>query len=118
MGKSIEALWTARFGDINQPNAWLNGGVVVFESGNMYGGDGGTYYIGSFKVSEDQFEAAFKTVIYDPRYESVFGNIGSEVEIKAKGKRASDDLIVGEMYAIKFPDLKVSFDLTYRATLP
>lgn len=115
---NIEALWTARFGDVEAPNQWVNGGVVVFETGRLFGGDGGTYYVGSFETEKDHFTAQFKTVIYDPQYRSAFGNLGSTIEVVATGNRIADDKIIGEMHAKIRPDLKIKFDLTKRAELP
>lgn len=114
---SIEALWTAQFGDVTAPGNWVNGGVVVFESGRLFGGDGGTYYVGDYACEGGKLGANFKTARYDPTYRTAFG--GTEpLDIVANGSLIGEDRIEGSMTATEHPGLKISFVLTRRAQLP
>jgi hypothetical protein len=52
---SVEALWTREFGLAGR---WENGGVVVFETGRVFGGDCRYYYVGEFATVADRIEAS------------------------------------------------------------
>ena len=112
---SIEGLWTARFGHYDAPNTWENGGVVVIESGRIFGGDSGTYYLGSVVLDGKSFDANFTVTIYDrERYITAFGNFETPIEVSAKGERKGN-VIVGRM---SLGEVSIAFDLTKRADLP
>ncbi len=114
---SVEALWTARFGDVSSPGTWENGGVVVLETGRIYGGDGGTYYIGTYEIDRGSFTGKFKSVTFDPRYRSAFGELGPEVDVVAVGTMEGD-VMKGTLSSPAAPGLKIGFDLTKREELP
>ena len=48
---SIEALYAVRFGHAGIPNHPINGGVVVLESGRLFGGDSWFAYTGTYSVA-------------------------------------------------------------------
>ena len=114
---SVEALWTARFGDISAPGQLVNGGVVVFESGRVLGGDGGSYYVGDYEVDGDDVSAHFTVTVYDPNYGTAFGPLGPKIEVKAVGKR-NQGVIAGVLESPSNPSLSIPFELTRRADLP
>ena len=48
--QKVEALWTIKFGTIYN---YVNGGVIVFDEGKLYGGDSSYYYAGIYELTED-----------------------------------------------------------------
>jgi len=48
---SIEALFAVRFGHAGAPNMERNGGVVVVESGRLFGGDSWYAYTGQYQLN-------------------------------------------------------------------
>ena len=69
----IEGLWIVKFLTPNDPSMDLNGGVVVVESGKIFGGDSGYFYIGSMEPSGSSVWSSELTITrHDPSIESVF----------------------------------------------
>lgn len=114
---SVEALWSARFGDIASPGTWQHGGVIVFETGRLFGGDSGTYYLGTYDINQGKVTADFEVVIFDPRYGTIFGELGERSAVTATGTMKGDK-IVGLLERLDVPSLKIAFDLTKQADLP
>ena len=48
--QKVEALWTLKYGTVEN---YINGGVVVFDEGKLYGGDSSYYYLGIYELTED-----------------------------------------------------------------
>jgi len=116
--KSLEALWTAHFGNYENPDHWANSGVVIFESGRLFGGDSYAYYLGTFNVKDDAVTGPLAVTVFDPKGITAFGDLGSQINVQLRGKRINDDLISGEMTAHEQPGLKIHFELRRQADLP
>jgi len=116
--KSVEALWTARFGDVSAPDKWENGGVAVFETGRIFGGDGGTYYIGQYEIKGNKLGGKITITRYDERYRLAFGDIPSPMVAIIEAEMTHPDLIRGHMWPESDPKNKIMFDLKRRADLP
>lgn len=72
----IEGLWVVKFLTPNDPTMELNGGVVVVETGKIYGGDSGYFYVGSMEPSSNGVWNTTITITrHDPDIESIFGDI-------------------------------------------
>lgn len=72
----IEGLWIVKFLTPNDPSMDLNGGVVVVESGKIFGGDSGYFYIGSMEPSgSGNWNSELTITRHDPGIESVFGDV-------------------------------------------
>jgi hypothetical protein len=80
---SIEALWAVRFGHAGSPNIGLNGGVVVLESGRLFGGDSWFAYVGNYTVLGDQISGTFKAFRHmaDANSESAWGTQETEFSV-------------------------------------
>lgn len=48
---SVEALYAVRFGHAGAPNFGTNGGVVVLETGRLFGGDSWFAYTGTYTLN-------------------------------------------------------------------
>ena len=59
----IEALWTMQFHNTNGPAS--SAGVVVFESGRIFGGDSCYYYIGNYEVDGMTIHGRVKSVRFN-----------------------------------------------------
>lgn len=97
----IEGLWVVRFLGEGDPRMELNGGVVVIETGKVYGGDSGYYYVGTLAEKGDQRWGMTLTVQrHDPQIESVFGDLDT---INLHG-----DLSIGDLDSYSRPTMLVS----------
>ena len=69
----------------------LNGGVVVVETGRIFGGDSGYFYIGSIEPSGTGLWNATVTINrHDPNIVSYFGDIDS-IELSGTLRRQEND---------------------------
>jgi T3SS negative regulator,GrlR len=57
-----EALYVVEFGDMAASGTYRNGGVIVLETGRVYGGDSGYYYVGTYSVKDGQLTGEVKVV--------------------------------------------------------
>lgn len=81
---SIEALWTVAFGDvIDGQNYPKHGGVAVFETNRVFGGDSAYAYIGTFEVSQSNLTGKANIIRHndDPEYTDIWVTGQAEIEI-------------------------------------
>jgi len=71
---SVEACWTVRFGDPRSPSVEMNGGIVVLESGRIFGGDSGFAYLGTYSVTDAVVEGSFEAIQHDAQVGSIYGD--------------------------------------------
>ncbi len=110
----LEGLWTIEF--VSNVETY-GAGVVVFESGRIFGGDNCYYYIGTFRVKNKIVEAEVEGTHYSGEAHSIFG-FRHKFNLKLSGKpqvpvmelkaHFVDNPLVGELSA----------HLTWRAELP
>ncbi|HVI05890.1 MAG TPA: GrlR family regulatory protein [Sphingomicrobium sp.] len=81
---SIEALWAVRFGQAGNPNLGLNGGVVVLESGRMFGGDTFYAYTGSYEMNGGTVAGQLHAVrhFHQPGTQSAWGTQEPEFDVQ------------------------------------
>jgi len=94
---SLEALWTVTFTSLEEgEESNLGAGVVIFESGKIFGGDNQFYYIGDYKYdnSKDIIQGNVKVINYTGEAHSIFGTL-----------RKFDLSIEGEL---KIPEMTLS----------
>jgi hypothetical protein len=60
--QDLEALWSVLFFVPGQPN--LNAGVVIFETGRVFGGDSWYYYTGTYKSENGKLTATLTSTHY------------------------------------------------------
>ena len=117
MNANLEALWAAHFGDVAAPDHF-NGGVVVFETGRVFGGDSSFYYTGEYDTSGEAFSAQIKITHYSGDDVTAFGlQVSRSRKIKIKGRRDGNK-IIGEMWPVDFPLNRLPIRLVHLEDLP
>lgn len=114
--RSLEAMYVVEFGDI-QSGAMRNGGIAVLETNRVFGGDSGYYYVGTFTVHDDEFQANLKIVKHDPAWTNAFGDDATEFKLRLVG-RVRGDIIQGQMERLDKPGVKLPVKLTWKEALP
>jgi hypothetical protein len=104
---SVEACWTVRFGDPTAPAEELNGGIIVLESGRLFGGDSGYAYLGRYEVQGDQVVGALRSIRHHPGVNSMYGRDEDVLELDFRMQRSGDNLVLGELVRPGFPNGKV-----------
>lgn len=66
---SLEALWSIQFEVPNIERA--GGGVIVFETGRIYGGDSSFYYIGDYSVDNNEIQGRVEVKRHNEMLEAV-----------------------------------------------
>ena len=109
----LEALWTAEFAS----NLGVFGaGVVVFETGRLFGGDSQYYYLGTCEVKNDILDADIEVTHFAGQGFSLFGNL-QKFHLKVSGKLQEPVMDVNG-YLKENQNLKIHIRLTRRAELP
>ncbi len=79
---SIEAMWTAKF----QSNKGAFGtGIVVLETGRVFGGDSQYYYVGDYSLDGRQISVNISVTHYANDIDSIFGRL-REFTVILKGE--------------------------------
>ena len=109
----LEALWSVEFVSTLGRSG---GGVVVFETGRVFGGDGQYYYLGNYKVEGEIASGEAEITHYSGQPLSVFGPM-EKFRIKVSGKLQAPIMeLTG--YLVDNPSIKIVMRLTKRADLP
>jgi len=114
---SIEALWTVNFA---APSGAGNG-IVVFESGKLYGGDAQYYWTGTYTVNNGKIIATLDVRNYGGMPYSVFGqlkNFQLEIDANVPGTIAPGTVMQASGRLVNQPAQGMTLYLTYRAALP
>lgn len=91
-------------------------GVVVLETGRVFGGDSSFVYIGSYKVENGILKAEVKCTNDRKLLQSIFGDI-KEFNLRLEGKPQHDEFIL-QGYMVEKPSMKIGVKFTRRAELP
>jgi hypothetical protein len=117
---SIEALWTVTFAS----NLGMSGaGVVVFETGRLFGGDPDYIYLGKYDITPDGHKITCEVDVnnHSGRLSSIFGGL-PHFKLKIEGPVPKSDAIGAIMQASGHLDgnegFKIALTLTKRAQLP
>lgn len=108
---SIEALWTVAFDDITGEGL-RNGGVVVFETGKILGGDSSFAYAGTYEVDRKRLSGDAEIIRHNfsPEFANAFGAPDDRLAIKLIGQISpDDDEIRGSIEAYGYGVLQVVF---------
>jgi hypothetical protein len=111
---SVDALWTLEF---RVDRGWRHGGIVVFESGRVFGGDRQYYYLGSFSVRGDEVQGTAQITHHSGPVLTAWGSNARDFSVEFRGKREGD-MILGEMWRNVAPGMRQSIRLIRRAPLP
>ena len=105
---ALEALWAVTF-IASARN--LGGGIVVFETERVFGGDSNYYYVGSYKATGNDITAEVAIIHHTGPYSKLFGPL-PRVDLTVKGTRQGKS-ILGECTAVHHPSLKVRIQLKH-----
>ena len=106
---ALEALWTVDFGAVA-------GGVIVLKGGQIFGGDGARYYVGTFTAKGTKLEGQLSIAWYFGPRKTVWGDEAKVVETKVTGEVVGSDTITGNLTRAGYP--VIPFHMTKRADLP
>jgi hypothetical protein len=110
MEQEMDGLWTAEFGSTTGTFA---GGVAVFQGGRILGGDSTYFYIGSYTIKGQQFEATLKSSPFVEGARSVFNTTGQDLTLHLSGSLSGDQALA-QGSAKEVPALKFAVRLTKR----
>lgn len=110
----LEALWSAEFGS---NSGFVGAGVVIFETGRIFGGDAQYYYTGKYNLENGVLDANVTVNCYSEGFGSIFGTDEQNFELKIQGKVEAPTMIaVG--YRVDNSSMRIQLRLTKRAELP
>ena len=114
---SIEALWSVKF---ESSRGFGAHGVVVFETGRLFGGDISWYYTGHFKTNGKRVNAQVKVDFHGEPLEAVTGHApGQPFKIDLLGKISDDgNEIEARGTVVDEPDQVLVFSMKRLADLP
>ena len=107
----MEGLWTVEFGS---NVGMFGGGVVVLKDGELKGGDGGYYYLGSFELKGNKFQATIRVFPFLKGYESVFRTFDKDLTLELVGSLTDETHGVAQGHPIGRPDLTLGVKMTKR----
>ena len=115
---SIEALWTMQFHNASGPAS--SAGVVVFESGRIFGGDSCYYYLGNYRVDGLTIHGQVKSVRFNHQQQcqSVIGPYEQLVFQFAGTMGEQRNIIEGTLSVMADPTRQIRATLTRRHDLP
>jgi hypothetical protein len=100
-------LWTAEFASTV---GIFGAGVVVFNDGELLGGDAGYTYVGSYTRSGENFVATLLVEPFLPNFLSVFNTVDQKFTLKVEGVLGADEGI-GHGVATEMPGVRFSVKL-------
>ena len=117
---SIEGMWLLQSASNADPKAINDGnGVIVLETGRVFGGDSAMAYTGSYELADRQLTARVRAWTHnDIPGENVFG-MSTPIDhiVIFRGAR-DDDTILGEIWSEQMPDQRLAARLTKITDLP
>ena len=114
---SVEGFYKFEYGQDVRPDLIYLGGVVVLETGRIFGGDSSYYYRGSYKLDGEKFLAKVQIRKHTDLFntENIFGrefNVG--VDLSVEGEREGENLVG----ILKGPTGETTFTLERLDDLP
>jgi hypothetical protein len=117
---SVEALWVVRYGDASMPSiidGYSNAGVVVLETGRVFGGDAGYYYLGNSEVQDNQIAGRVRITHFNGPLVDAFRTGRRSFEVEFMGV-VQGGLIDGHMHPVDPPGPRLPVRLEFKARLP
>lgn len=110
----IEALWSVEF----RSNLDLIGsGIVVLETGRVFGGDSAMIYVGSYTVDGNNIKAE----LHIHRYASAPGMVSitglDDYHLQATGKLGTKEILL-QGHVVGAPNIQIVVKAVRRAELP
>jgi hypothetical protein len=109
----LEALWSIEF----VSNLGIYGaGVIIFETGRVFGGDSQYFYVGTCEVKHDNLEAEINVTHYHGQPFSIFGPL-KKFKAKLTGKLQEPTMELNG-FLLEDPNQRFIVRLIKRADLP
>ncbi len=95
---SVEGMWAFLSGTLEAPDDMRDGGIVVLETGRVFGGDSAMAYVGHFEVNGAKLTANIRSwtwnkVLAESGVENVFGMTGQiDYKVVFEGERHGDEI--------------------------
>lgn len=114
---SIEALWLVKFRDTN--NTMYGSGVIIFETGRVFGGDSSIVYLGSYELLHNILTLKVKLTQYAEvdGMSNMFGD-GKEYEATVTGKYNDTAQILELSGTTEGSNIEIIVTATHFAELP
>jgi hypothetical protein len=110
----IEAMYGVEFtSNLNN----MGYGVVIFETGRIFGGDTSFVYIGRYEIQNGTIKATVKVNNDRMVMPSVLGDNLNEYTLHGEGVISRDEFTL-EAYMEEHPEKKLTIKFTRRAELP
>ena len=107
---AVEQLWSLEY---VSGLGTEGGGVVVLEKGKIIGGDNNYFYIGSYDLNNNQFNATIDIKHYAGSYNPIFGKL-DELIIKLQGDYDEEEMLLTG-HVLEQPSTEVHVRLKYHA---
>ena len=117
---SVEGLWIIRFGDANMPEiipGYSNAGIVVLETGRIFGGDAGYFYLGDFTVDREMITGRARVTHFNGPPITAFGMQSTSFEIGFQGE-VMGPRIEGVIWLLDDRNRALPIILEFKAALP
>lgn len=119
----IEGMWAFVSGSAAAPDDMRDGGIVVLETGRVFGGDSAMAYVGNYELKNGLIEARVRSWTWNSHHveagaENVFGMKGAIDFIVILEGKLDGDVILGSVYPEGVPEMKVSAFLKKITDLP
>jgi hypothetical protein len=110
----LEALWSVEF---KSSFGMQGNGVVVFETGRVFGGDSAMIYVGSFKVENGVIHAEINVKKYAD-VQGMSSVVGlNNFNLKVTGTPAQNEMVLSG-HVVEDPARKITIKAVRRAELP
>lgn len=118
---SVEGMWSFQSGSYDDPAKVIFGGIVILESGRVFGGDLVQAYLGSYAVDRTVMRADIRSWTWNTEAadgETVFGiPVPNDYNVVLEGA-ISEGLIKGVLYPVDAPDLRLAAIMKKISELP
>ena len=107
-----DGIWSS---EVYGPYGWENNGVLRFEDGKIFGGDGHQFTVGSYEMAGSQFTADLEIKFYG-RPKTMFGVADEKFASKVAGS-FEDGKITGKIARHDKPEIDLPLRLTRQQIL-
>lgn len=120
---SIEGMWGYLSGTNDEPNELHSGGILILETGKIFGGDSMMAYKGHYEADGERVTGDVDVWRWNhaqaDEVENVFGMRGHQInhKVRLNGQRVGD-LIVGSIETDALPGIQLRFQMLKFSELP
>ena len=100
---NVEACWTIKYGNPSSPITDLNGGVIVLESGRVFGAVSGYAYLGTYQIANGICSGSLSVIMHDPQVVSMYGAQEPKSELSFQVERIDAQSMRGAIHRAGYP---------------